>query len=142
MNDIGKEYASNPPHAGQDCPGLVKGLCGRGQVKGHRGMLHLHERLANYTNLAHGVVLVLDPEDGKLEPGQRYLGNGFGPANRATDAVNFAVTELGKGLLGLQELFLIEARCHRGEEAEHILIPRRKFAFVSASRVIASVRLG
>ncbi len=39
--DIGEGYASNPPHAGQDRPGLVEGLCGRGQVKGHRGILGL-----------------------------------------------------------------------------------------------------
>jgi hypothetical protein len=46
-------------------------------------------------------------EDGKLEPGCRYLGNGFGPENRTTDAVDVAVVELGKGLLVLQELFPI-----------------------------------
>ncbi len=150
-NDIGKEYASNRLHAGQDRPGLVVGLCGQCQVKGNRGILgllvtrapfilkvllclegqdrvevHLHKRLTNYANLVHGAVLVLDPEDGKLKPGHRYLGSGFGPANRTTDAVNFAVVELGEGLLALQELFLIEAGRHQGGETKHILIPKEK----------------
>ena len=74
----------------------------------------------------HGTVLVLDPEYGKLEPGRRYLSNGFGLANHATDAVDIAVVELGEGLLVLQELFLIEAYHHRGGEAKHILIPKDK----------------
>ncbi len=75
---------------------------GQGHVEGH-----LHERLAWYVNLVQGGVLVLDPEDHELEPGHGYLGNGCGPADRATDAVDFAVVNLGKGLLVLQELFLI-----------------------------------
>ena len=98
-------------------------LCLEGQdrVEGH-----LHERLANYADLAPGAVLVIDPEYGKLEPGHRYLGNGFGPANRATDVVNFAVPQLSEGLFGLQELFLVEARHHGGSDAKHILIPKEK----------------
>ena len=98
-------------------------LCLEGQecVEGH-----LHKWLANYANLVQGVVSVLDPEYGKLEPGHRYLGNGFGPANCATDVVNFTVAQLREGLFGLQELFLIEARHHGDGEAKHILIPKEK----------------
>ena len=57
-------------------------------------------------NLALGAVLVLDLEYGKLKLCRRYFGNGLGPANRTHDAVNFTVTQLGEGLLVLQELLL------------------------------------
>ena len=41
LNDIGKGYASYPGHARQNCPGFVEGLSGRGQVKGHKGIVGL-----------------------------------------------------------------------------------------------------
>jgi hypothetical protein len=34
-NDVGKGYVSYPPDVGQDHPGFVKGLSGRGKVKGN-----------------------------------------------------------------------------------------------------------
>ena len=92
---------------------VLLGLEGQDHVEGH-----LHERLVWYANLAQGAVLVLDPEDSKLEPGHRYLGNGRGPADRATDAVGFAVVDFGKGLLVMKELVLlvIEGSSHRSGE--------------------------
>ena len=65
---------------------------------------------------------MLDPENGKLKPCQRYFGNGVGPTNRTHDVVDFVVAQLGKGILVAQELFVIKGCGHRLSEAEDILI--------------------
>ncbi len=69
------------------------------------------------------MVLVLDPEYGKLKPCRRYIGNGLGPANCTHDAVDFTVAQLDKGLLVLQELFVIKGFGHWVGEAKGILVP-------------------
>ena len=76
-----------------------------------------------YADLALGAVLVLDPENGKLKPCRRYFGNGVGPTNRTHDVVNFVVTQLGKGILVVQELFVVKGCGHRVGEAKDIFIP-------------------
>ena len=69
---------------------------------------------------------VLDPEFGKLKLCRRYFGNGLGLANCTHDAVDFAVAQLGEGLLFLQELFGIKGFGHRVGEAKDFLIPSNK----------------
>ena len=100
---------------------MLLGLEGQDCVEGH-----LHEWRSWYADLALGAVLVLDSEYGNLQPYRRHFGNGFGPANRMTDAANFAVPQLDEGLLVLQELFVIKGVCHRIREAKDILIPSKK----------------
>ena len=70
--------------------------------------------------------MVLDPEYGKLKLCRRYFGNGLGPANRTHDAVNFAVAQLGKGLLVFQELFVVKGSGHLVGEAKDFLVPGDK----------------
>jgi hypothetical protein len=92
-NDIGKGYTSYSTHARQCCPGFVEGLSGRGQVEGcseivrllvakapvilelllgleehDRVKVHPQEQSGCCADCALGVVLVLDPEYGKLKP--------------------------------------------------------------------------
>ena len=74
--------------------------------------VHPHKRNGWYADLALGAVLVLDSEYGELKPCRRYFGNGLGPANCTHDAVDFAVAQLGKGLLVLQELFVVRGFGH------------------------------
>ncbi len=149
-NYIGKGHARNPLHMGQDRFGLVENHCGRGQVKGDHSILglfvtskpvilksllllegqdhvkgHLHKLLCSDANLAHGTILVLDPEDSKLELGRRYFGNWLGRVmpNQAADAVNIAILELDEDLFVLQELFIVKGGGHHAGEAKHDLVP-------------------
>ena len=73
-----------------------------------------------------GAVLVLDPKYGKLKSCRRDFGNGLGPTNRTHDAVDFAVSQLGEGLLVLQELFMVKGFGHLVSEAKNLLIPSDK----------------
>jgi hypothetical protein len=138
-------------HVRQDRPGFVEGLSGRGQVKDCTGIVrllvaeasivlelllsleehdrvkgHPHERSGWYADLALGVVLVLDLEYGKLKPCRRYFGNDLGPANRTHDVVDFPVAQLSKGLLVLQELFVVKGFGYQVGEAKDFLIPSDK----------------
>ena len=70
-----------------------------------------------------GVVLVLDPENGKLELCRRQFGNGVVSTNRTHDIVDFGVIQLSKGILVAQELFVIKGCGHRVGEAKDILEP-------------------
>ena len=85
-----------------------------------------------YADLALGAVLVLDPENGKLKPCRRYFGNGLGPANGTHDVVDFAVAQLGEGILVSQELFVVKGFGNRVGEAEDILIPSNEDVLAGA----------
>ena len=126
--DVDQRHVGYPPYAGQDglCP--LEGLWGQVQVEGHSGVFrllvigeptvfklllfleghncsedHTLKQRVNYADLSHGLVLMLDPNDLKLESVHSHFGNLLGrvTANCAADAVNITV------FMFSQDLFIL-----------------------------------